>query len=53
MVDGRTDATDTMVLNWKLFVNFYDLPAEYWMNLRTTSLLESVFSAVRLRTDVA
>ena len=33
------------------FVSFYDFPVEHWVHLRTTNPLESVFSAVRLRTD--
>ena len=35
------------------FVSFYDFPTEHWIHLRTTNPLESVFSAVRLRTDAA
>lgn len=34
-------------------MSFYDFPLEHWVHLRTTNPLESVFSAVRLRTDVA
>ena len=48
---GRTDATDTVLRDWESFVNFYDFPVEQWVHLRTTNPLESVFSAVRLRTD--
>ena len=33
-------------------MSFYDFPVEHWVHLRTTNPLESVFSAVRLRTDV-
>ena len=41
-----------MVLrDWEDFVNFYDFPTEHWAHLRTTNPPESVFSAVRLRTD--
>jgi len=29
---------------------FYDFPAEHWMHLRTTNVIESVFATVRLRT---
>ena len=32
-------------------MSFYDFPMEHWVHLRTTNPLESVFSAVRLRTD--
>ena len=34
------------------FVSFYDFPTEHWVHLRTTNPLESVVSAVRLRTYV-
>ena len=50
--EGRTDAAETVVRDWESFVNFYDFPTEHWVHLRTTNPLESVFSAVRLRTDV-
>jgi transposase-like protein len=30
---------------------FYDFPAEHWMHIRSTNVIESVFATVRLRTD--
>ena len=30
---------------------FDDFPAEHWMHLRTTNVIESVFATVRLRTE--
>ena len=51
--EGRIDAAETVVRDWDSFVSFYDFPTEHWVHLRTTNPLESVFSAVRLRTDVA
>jgi putative transposase len=39
--------------NWDDFVIFYHYPKEHWIHLRTTNPLESIFSDVRLRTDVA
>ena len=51
--DGRIDAAETVVRDWESFVSFYDFPTEHWVHLRTTNPLESVFSGVRLRTDVA
>ena len=51
--EGRIDAAETVVRDWESFVSFYDLPTEHWVHLRTTNPLESVFSAVRLKTDVA
>ena len=50
--EGRIDAAETVVRDWESFVSFYDFPTEHWVHLRTTNPLESVFSAVRLRTDV-
>jgi transposase-like protein len=32
-------------------LTFYDFPAEHWLHLRTTNVIESVFATVRLRTD--
>ena len=51
--DGRGDAAETVLRDWESFVSFYDFPMEHWVHLRTTNPLESVFSAVRLRTDAA
>ena len=51
--EGRGDAADTVLRDWESFVSFCDFPMEHWVHLRTTNPLESVFSAVRLRTDVA
>ena len=50
--EGRVDAAETVVRDWESFLSFYDFPEEHWVHLRTTNPLESVFSAVRLRTDV-
>ena len=50
--EGRADAAETVVRDWESFVSFYDFPTEHWVHLRTTNPLESVFSAVRLRTNV-
>ena len=47
------DAAETVLRDWEDFVSFYDFPTEHWIHLRTTNPLESVFSVVRLRTDVA
>ena len=51
--EGRTDAAETILRDWEDFVSFYDFPTERWVHLRTTNPMESVFSAVRLRTDAA
>ena len=50
---GRSDAAETVLRDWESFVSFYDFPTERWARLRTTNPLESIFSAVRLRTDAA
>jgi len=34
-------------------VTFYRFPKEHWTHIRTTNVVESPFSAVRLRTDAA
>ena len=34
-------------------VTFYRFPRDHWLHLRTTNVVESPFSAVRLRTDAA
>ena len=34
-------------------VTFYSFPKEHWSHLRTTNVVESPFSSVRLRTDAA
>ena len=52
-IEGRGDAAETVHRDWEDFVSFYDFPTEHWVHLRTTNPLESVFSAVRLRTDAA
>ena len=51
--DGRSDAAETVLRDWESFVSFYDFPVEHWVHLRTTNPIESMFSAVRLRTDAA
>jgi transposase-like protein len=34
-------------------LTFYDYPAEHWIHLRTSNLIESTFATVRHRTWVA
>lgn len=31
--------------------SFYDFPAEHWMHIRSTNVIESTFATVRLRTE--
>jgi transposase-like protein len=39
--------------DWDRMVTFYSFPKEHWTHLRTTNVVESPFSAVRLRTNAA
>jgi putative transposase len=50
---GQDDAAETLLRDWDDFVAFYDFPSEHWVHLRTSNAIESVFSGVRLRTNVA
>jgi transposase-like protein len=50
---GQAAAAATVLRDWEDFLAFYDFPQEHWLHLRTTNAIESVFSGVRLRTDVA
>lgn len=51
----RTDkrAVDTLLRDWERMVTFYSFPQEHWRHLRTTNIVESPFSSVRLRTDAS
>ena len=46
-------AVDTLNRDWDRMVTFFDFPKEHWVHLRTTNIVESPFSAIRLRTDAA
>lgn len=46
-------ATETLMRDWDRMVTFYSFPKEHWAHLRTTNVVESPFSIVRLRTDAA
>lgn len=50
---GQDPAAETLYRDWDDFTTFYDFPAEHWLHLRTSNAIESVFSGVRLRTNVA
>ena len=43
-------AVKTVVENWKRLTMYYDFPRERWKHLRTSNIVESPFSRVRLRT---
>lgn len=46
-------ATDKLLSDWDRMITFYSFPKEHWPHLRTTNVVESPFSSVRLRTDAA
>jgi transposase-like protein len=43
-------AVKTVVENWDRLTTYYDFPCEHWKHLRTSNVVESPFSRVRLRT---
>ena len=51
----KTDpkAVETLLRDWDRMVTFYAFPTAHWIHLRTTNIVESPFSAVRLRTDAS
>lgn len=46
-------ATEKLCRDWDRMVTFYSFPKEHWPHIRTTNVVESPFSSVRLRTDAA
>jgi len=46
-------AIEKLLSDWDRMVTFYSFPKEHWPHLRTTNVVESPFSSVRLRTDAA
>jgi len=44
-------ATDCLGKDRQELLAFYDFPAEHWLHVRTTNVIESVFATVRLRTE--
>lgn len=43
-------AVDSLRLHRQELLSFYDFPAEQWQHIRSTNVIESTFSTVRLRT---
>lgn len=43
-------ATNCLLKDKDQMLKFYDFPAEHWMHIRSTNVIESTFSTVRLRT---
>ena len=46
-------AVKTVVENWERLTAYYDFPREHWKHLRTSNVVESPFSRVRLRTSAS
>jgi transposase-like protein len=44
-------ATECLAKDRRELLTFYDFPAEHWLHVRTTNVIESVFATVRLRTE--
>lgn len=44
-------AMEILERDWERMVTYYDFPAEHWIHLRTTNIVESPFASVRLRTN--
>jgi len=46
-------AVQSVVRNWERLTTYYDFPREHWKHLRTSNVVESPFSRVRLRTGAS
>jgi len=46
-------AVKTVVENWERLTTYYNFPSEHWKHLRTSNVVESPFSRVRLRTTAS
>jgi len=46
-------AGEKLLSDWDRMITFYSFPKEHWIHIRTTNVVESPFSSVRLRTDAA
>jgi putative transposase len=46
-------ATECLAKDREALLAFYDFPAEHWIHVRTTNVIESSFATVRHRTDPA
>jgi len=46
-------AAEKLMSDWDRMITFYSFPKEHWVHLRTTNVVESPFSSVRLRTNAA
>lgn len=48
--DKYPRAVASLKEEWEEMVTFLDFPAEHWVHLRSTNVIESVFSPVKMRT---
>ncbi len=48
-----TKAAECLLADLEACLRFFDFPKEHWKHLRTTNPIESVFAAIRLRTNAA
>jgi transposase-like protein len=46
-------AREMIEKDWERMMTFYSYPREHWKHLRTSNIVESPFSAVRLRTEAS
>ena len=46
-------AVQSVVRNWERLTAYYDFPGEHWKHLRTSNVVESPFSRLRLRTGAS
>ncbi len=46
-------AVERLERDWERMITYYSFPAEHWVHIRTTNVVESPFAAVRLRTGAA
>jgi transposase-like protein len=46
-------AVATLMRDWERMISFYSYPEAHWVHLRTSNIVESPFSAIRLRTDAS
>jgi len=44
-------ATECLIRDREALLTFYDFPAEHWVHLRTSNVIESTFATIRHRTD--
>jgi transposase-like protein len=44
-------ATECLAKDRDALLTFYDFPAEHWVHLRTSNVIESTFATIRHRTD--